>query len=299
MRRRLPVAAVLAVVAAFLPTAAHAEHERPRAVLAPQRCSAPPLPPPDGPLVVDPDSESAPAGRSWPVVDRAPHRRVVSGVRNFVACINAGDHLRAAPLLTAHFVRNFMGQTSYRQVPEVLGGLRIERLRIGEMRQYADGSFTTELTYLAYGHQLARARMTWWPDRADGFLKLNRLDALSSPVPHTAEEVRVEMGEYFFRVDRTVIRAPHGKVVLRLRNVGEERHEAILLRLPEGAVGADLFNDRLSQEDVVTIAQENGGSELSLVNLAPGVYTLVDFIPAPDGRPHGEHGQTAQFTVVR
>jgi hypothetical protein len=30
----------------------------------------------------------------------------------------------------------------------------------------------------------------------------------------------------------------------------------------------------------------------------PGTYTLVDFIPAPDGRPHAVHGQTAQFTIT-
>ncbi|MFF0747124.1 hypothetical protein ACFYVL_42740 [Streptomyces sp. NPDC004111] len=304
MRRTASAATALAaliVLAAGAPaTLAHTAQNSasPRSVTT-ERCRAPQLPPVGEPLVVDPDSVKAPSGTSRPVSDRATYQRVASAVRNFAGCMNAGDHLRAAPLLSAHFVKDFMGQDSYQTVPDVLGGLRIEHLRIGEIRAYADGSFTTDLRYLAYGHQLAHVKMNWWKDRRDGFLKVNGLEALDSPVAPEAQEVRVEMGEYFFRLDRTTVRAPHGSAVLRLTNIGKERHEAILLRLPEGATGADLFNGKLSPKDVTTVAQENGGDELSLVGLTPGTYTLVDFIPAADGKPNGMHGQTAQFTVTR
>ncbi|MFJ2738305.1 hypothetical protein ACIO3O_01415 [Streptomyces sp. NPDC087440] len=303
MRRTASAATALAalvVLAAGAPVAlAHTARPPTAPVSVTERCRVPQLPPEGEPLVVDPDSAKAPSGTSRPVTDHATYRRVASAVRNFTTCINAGDHLRAAPLLSAHFVKDFMGQDSYRTVPQVLGGLRIDHLRIDGMRAYADGSFTTDLNYLAYGHQLAHVEMSWWKDPKDGFLKVNGLRALNSPVARGAQEVRVEMGEYFFRLDRTTVRAPHGSAVLRLTNVGTQRHEAILLRLPEGATGADLFNGKLSPKDVTTIAQENGGSELSLVGLTPGTYTLVDFIPAADGKPNGMHGQTAQFTVTR
>ncbi|MGK5551715.1 hypothetical protein ACSNOI_08875 [Actinomadura kijaniata] len=299
MRKSVTAAVALIAVLAPAVPAASAASAAARPGSGGRACAAPPLPPAGAPLVVDPGSVRAPSGTPRPVTGRAERRRVLAAVANFVTCVNAGDHLRAAPLLSAHFVRDFMHQDDYREVPAVLGGLRIERVRVGEVLRYPDGSFTTELRYLGYRHQLSRVRMTWWPDRSDGFLKLNRLTALPSPVPARAAEVRVEMGEYFFRLDRAVVRAPHGRVVLRLRNVGRMPHEAILLRLPAGATGADLFNGRLPQRDVTTIAQENGGAELSLTGLAPGDYTLVDFIPAADGVPNGAHGMTARFTVVR
>ncbi|MEU8301362.1 hypothetical protein AB0C04_29250 [Micromonospora sp. NPDC048909] len=81
--------------------------------------------------------------------------------------------------------------------------------------------------------------------------------------------------------------------------MGREPHEAILLRLPPGAAPEDLFDGDLTQEQVTTIGHGGDGAALSLIRMRPGTYTLADFIPAPDGQPHGAHGQVAQFTVER
>ncbi|WP_067833861.1 hypothetical protein [Actinomadura kijaniata] len=105
------------------------------------------------------------------------------------------------------------------------------------------------------------------------------------PNVRRAAEVRVEMGEYLFRLDRAVVRAPHGRVVLRPRNAGRMPREAILLRLPEDATGTDLFNGQLSQRDVTTIAQENGAQE--------------NGAQENGAQENGAHGMTAPFTVVR
>ncbi len=58
-----------------------------------------------------------------------------------------------------------------------------------------------------------------------------------------------------------------------------------------------LFAGTIPPDQVRTIAHDNGGDELSLVGMTPGVYTLIDFAPGPDGRPHALHGQTAQLTI--
>lgn len=229
--------------------------------------------------------------------DPATAKQVRAGIGNFVTCINSGDHLRASTLFTAHFVHDFMGQRSYHDVPLVLGGLTMRHARIGEVLVYEDGSFSTEGSYLAYGHKLAHERWYWWLDRGDGFLKVNKLRPLESPVPRHAAVLNVEMGEYYFRLDKSTFCVPNGRLVLRLTNVGQERHEAIVLQLPPGARVEDMFNGVLTPDQVVTIGQDNGAEVMSLVRMRPGTYTLVDFIPAPDGRPHALHGQTAQFTI--
>ena len=38
--------------------------------------------------------------------------------------------------------------------------------------------------------------------------------------------------------------------------------------------------------------------ELALLNLQPGVYTLLCFFPGPDGAPHAANGMVAQFEIV-
>jgi hypothetical protein len=258
-------------------------------------CATPDPPPPGTELVVDPATTTAPSGAAKPV-DAAVRRRVMTGVDNFVRCINSGDHRRAAMLFTPYLVSSFMGQRTYDQVPAILGGLRISHFHVTAMTAYADGSFTTETRYLAFGHQLVDVRVTWWPDR-DGYLKVNGMLAHPSPVRPGTPQIGVEMGENFFHLSRTTVCAPRGNVLLSLKNIGSDRHEAILLRLPPGATGADIFNGVLTPEQVVSIGQENGGPDLSLIRLRPGTYTLVDFIPASDGKPHGMHGMHAQFTV--
>ena len=40
---------------------------------------------------------------------------------------------------------------------------------------------------------------------------------------------------------------------------------------------------------------ESGGCSKNV--LSPGTYGFVCFVPAPDGRPHAEHGMFGEFTV--
>ena len=171
-------------------------------------------------------------------------------------------------------------------------------VRVDHVLVYDDGSISTETRYLAYGHQLTHLRDYWWFDRQTGFLMLNGLRPLRSLVPRAAQVINVEMGEYFFHLDRSTLATRTGAVVLRLTNVGQERHEAIVFRIPTGRTGADLFTGGLSFDQMTTVAQDNGAGEISLIGLEPGTYTLIDFIPAPDGRSHGQHGQTAEFVLT-
>ncbi|WP_146073506.1 hypothetical protein [Amycolatopsis sp. CA-126428] len=85
----------------------------------------------------------APSGPGRPA-DPATARRVRAGIGNFVACVNAGDPAKpddlaanpAATLFTVHFITTFMHQDSYASVPRVLGGLRIDRMRVLDVIAY-------------------------------------------------------------------------------------------------------------------------------------------------------------------
>ncbi|WP_280358446.1 hypothetical protein [Nocardia otitidiscaviarum] len=254
-------------------------------------CSAPE----PGPWVVDPATVAAPVGPGRPA-DPGAEQRVRAALANFLACLE-DDAERAATLFTPHFIESFMNQRDYASVAPILAGLRMTDMRITAIRVYSDGSLSVEGSFLAYGHKLAHERWHWWPD-ADGFLRVNGLEPLEPAIAPTAAPVDVEVGDFYYRLDRPVVRTCDGAVVLRLHQTGGTRHEAILFRLPEGADAADLLADRVPPESIVTIAHDNGSDVISLVGLPPGTYTLMSFEPGPDGRPLALHGLTTQFTVL-
>lgn len=303
MRKGYLVAGIAALLLSTVPAAANAENEQESTSSATvgsareRPCEAPPVPPSDPPLEVDPDQLAAPSGTGRPA-GPAETAMVQAGIDNFLACLNSGDHRRASALFTPRFVRDYMGQQDYEEVSNILGGMRIDDMRLRGVTVYEDGSFTTEGNYVAYGHSLVHERQYWWLDE-DGYLKLNWTEALPSEIPPHAVRVGVDMGEYFFRLSQTRICAPAGNLVLDIRNVGEEEHEAILVQLPHGTTPADIFDGRLTPDQVTTIGQGGAAAALSLVRVRPGTYWLLDFIPAPDGVSHAEHGQVARLTVER
>jgi hypothetical protein len=263
-------------------------------IAVPQASASPTCTAPDNPpFVIDPAMASAPQGHGRPA-DHTGSARVRAAVDNFVTCVNSGQYDKAVKLFTPYFINSFMGKSSYADAVKVISGTREEHMRLSDIRAYPDGSYTVEGRFLAYGHKIAHERWNLWDD--GGFLKVNKLEPLAVPVPPDAATIHVDMGEYFFRLDRSTVCASN--VVLRLRNVGHEGHEAIVLKLPEGAVPEDLLTGRVQWSQVAVIGEDNGADMMSLIRLDPGTYSLFDFIPAADGTPHAVHGQTAQFRVA-
>jgi hypothetical protein len=281
--------AIAAAALMFVATTVPQAHASPPAA---DSCAAPGT---DGFVITD-DMITAPQGHARPAGHSAADR-VHATIDAFVAHANARDYDAAARLFTPYFICSFMGQNSYAGATRILTGLRMEDVRVEDIRGYEDGSFTADARFLAYGHEVAHERWTLWPDPQDGRLKVTDLQPLHARVAPGAATIGVKMGEYFYRLDKTTVCAPDGNVVLRLRNIGEERHEAIVLRLPEGAVPEDLLTGKVGWDQSVPIGHDNHAKAISLTGLDPGTYSLFDFIPAADGRPHATHGQTAQFTV--
>lgn len=97
-----------------------------------------------------------------------------------------------------------------------------------------------------------------------------------------------------------------GKRTLRVVNDGPQLHEMVLALLPPGKTAADLlaWNPETATEPPParylggTVALAPGGEAIVEVNLEPGQYVLLCYIPdAKDGKPHFAHGMVLPFTV--
>jgi hypothetical protein len=124
---------------------------------------------------------------------------------------------------------------------------------------------------------------------------------------HVARTLDVTTRDYAFQMGPT---APigAGEVTLRLRNAGAESHQVELARLHPGAT-AEAFGAALRAGDskgalgLIDFAGGSntvgpGGSQETTVDLTPGDYLMVCFVPSPDGTPHLARGMVMPFSVV-
>lgn len=113
----------------------------------------------------------------------------------------------------------------------------------------------------------------------------------------------VELSEY--NVDSPAFTA--GTHAIRLRNTGEEVHEALLVKLDEGKTAMDFaaaFEPGAPPGpppgSVVggVGGMDPGKSAQFEATFEPGSYAWLCFYPAPDGMPHLAKGMVMEFTVA-
>ncbi|HEU4559970.1 MAG TPA: hypothetical protein VFS20_19125 [Longimicrobium sp.] len=128
--------------------------------------------------------------------------------------------------------------------------------------------------------------------------------ALAGPPepPRPAPVVRMEARNYAFQMPS---RLPGGTKRFRLVNRGTEPHYARFLRLEQGKTLADFVELRKQgrgSADWLTpaggIAPVSPGDSADLVvSLPPGRYLVICGYPAPNGRPHVDHGMIGQLSI--
>ena len=119
----------------------------------------------------------------------------------------------------------------------------------------------------------------------------------------TARLVTVTAKDYAFIAADTLLA---GRTELRLVNEGAELHHAQLVHLAEGKRLSDLMQAMQAGGPPPKWAHELGGpnapapgqSSAVIVDLEPGTYVFLCFIPSPDGKPHVMKGMMKEFTVV-
>ncbi len=96
---------------------------------------------------------------------------------------------------------------------------------------------------------------------------------------------------------------PAGPVAFQFTNKGESAHEMVVIKLGEGAdLDALLASDQQPPEDQAkevggTSSAPGGDTTFVNVDLEPGRYAVVCFLPGPDGKPHFSLGMKKTFTV--
>ena len=120
---------------------------------------------------------------------------------------------------------------------------------------------------------------------------------------NTAAPVTITLTDYDFGLSAPLVA---GKQRIRVVNVAAQPHEVFLVKLGEGRTPADIVAwvekpngppPGLPFGGTTGIA--NGGENIVSVDLAPGEYALLCFIPdARDGKMHVMHGMMKQVTVA-
>jgi hypothetical protein len=125
--------------------------------------------------------------------------------------------------------------------------------------------------------------------------------------------LRIVQRDYAFEVTGELTA---GDVTIQVENRGRQMHELAMVRLQEGRtlddVRAALARGSDDESPLASVAAETDGPiddlggvqfpgtsyAISGSDVPAGEYAVVCFIPAPDGRPHADHGMVAGFTVA-
>lgn len=141
------------------------------------------------------------------------------------------------------------------------------------------------------------------PHMAKGMSKVLKVTASDELRALPDSDLTLSLSEYQFGFATP---PTAGKHAIRVVNDGVQPHEAVLMRLASGKTGEDVlkwvgsgYQGPPPAEPVAGVSPESPGHEnIMMVDLTPGKYTLLCFIPdEKDGAPHAQHGMIHDFSV--
>ncbi len=194
-------------------------------------------------------SEVADAGTPAPAgipADTAATDQVAAAAENIVACLNTGNFLGFAALVTPNYLLTEFGTANPYDLPVFLDGFPPQELRsIGEAETHEDGRVSVVLTTVLGGTQVDRFRAYFVP--TGGPLLLDEEEPL--PIQGAAETVDVSMEDYTFTLSRESV--PAGELVaFTIGNYGQYPHELAVVRVPEGVTVDQVLDDPALQEEI-------------------------------------------------
>lgn len=127
--------------------------------------------------------------------------------------------------------------------------------------------------------------------------------AAKAPYRATAGAFTITAWDYAFDAPDTAVA---GMTEITLVNKGPELHHVQLIRLEQGKTLSDLFAAVGGSHGPPAWAREvggpntpvPGGTSVASLELQPGRYALLCFIPSPDGKPHVMKGMAREIVVV-
>jgi len=317
MRRLFALVAFL--LALSLVTPALAQDASPAASPVAGDCVAPEVPP-GTPTPMEPEAspaagdilEATPEGDveivpeaspEIPVGEPAPEdvvAAVEAAIANAVSCLNAGDYVAFAALHTEAGLMAECGTTNVYDAPMCFEGIPpVVSADVTDVQVHDDGRVSADLV-LQFGSFLMRER-TFFVVSDDGTYLFDPGVELPADVPEGATVIDGEMADYEFILSETS--APAGDIAFNVTNTGQYPHELVMLQLPEGITVEDVFADESLFAQVrffgFTYADPGqAANPMVLVDMQPGVYTLVCFIDVPEGVPHVMRGMITEFEVT-
>jgi uncharacterized cupredoxin-like copper-binding protein len=268
-----------------------------------------------------PVPEAPPVPEGEPA-DEATAAAIESALTNYIACLNEGAATGDPGLYVGIESANFiMGSTGtgnpYDRVASEMESPigEVQLLGISNPMVYDDGRVSGDASVIIGDHWAATIRAlfvqegdTWLYDE-EHFLPADVSDAESISVVGVAitettdESTGQKTYEFTFTGGSTTLTQAEALTFTFDNTTAVEMHEAVVVQLPEGADPMGILDGSVAFEDVQfigVIAPIFPGqvAELTLVNLEPGIYTMVCFFPGPDGAPHALNGMIAQFEVV-
>ena len=252
-----------------------------------------PVPPPVGTPTTGADADAA-----------------VAGLENWVNCLNAGDYLAVAALLTDNFLTNYIGLTNPYDVPADLEGAQPVEIRaVGNTQTYDDGRVSVDWVYAGFFNGPgALSSERWFFVEEDGFYKLDNI--ASAPMPADvlpgATVVDVRMVDYAFALDTYTIPAD-APVILRTTNASATGapHVNAVVQLVDEPTAEAVIEGEIDLDDEEALAGFFGAlflepgetGDLAFEGLAAGTYFLICDVETEDGTRHYELGMVTQITV--
>lgn len=120
----------------------------------------------------------------------------------------------------------------------------------------------------------------------------------AAPLPASPATVRVTMDEFRYGAPESF---PAGRVVIRTRNAGDLNHDLVVIEIPQDLppLGEQLQSDARRATTTVSILppQKPGEQTAFALDLEPGRYGMLCFVPGDDGTPHALEGMHREFRV--
>jgi hypothetical protein len=140
------------------------------------------------------------------------------------------------------------------------------------------------------------------PHFAKGMVHAFTVTASTAAGAEPASDATVALGDYAFTITGTLTAGRH---TVKVTNAGPQPHEIEIVKFAPGkgmkdfAAWAAKFEGPPPGDAIGGVsAVGNGGSGTFTVDLTPGNYAMLCFIPdAKDGKPHLEHGMVKEFAI--
>jgi uncharacterized cupredoxin-like copper-binding protein len=322
MPRLLPLIVVLLACALVAP-GVQAQDASPAASPMAGPCVAPELPP-GTPTPMEEgtpaaEMEATPGGEEdeAAVMEEAPAGTPAAGeqadaaeaaLANLFNCINSGDYLAAAALMTDNFIQNYIGVSTPYDIPATFEGVQPIDLRsVSNAQTYADGRVSVDAVFTGlFGGPGSLGSERFFFVEEDGTYKLDFVAPAALPegaLPN-ATVIDVQMVDFAFALSEYTVPANTPVIFRTTNNSGTGTpHVNIVLTYQEGTTAEGLIEGEVNIEEASTgfygaIFLEPGQSgDLAFESLAPGTYFLVCDVETEDGTPHYELGMVSQVTV--